>query len=77
MTPSGYIVILKWNGHDDTPECLESAEKLGHSACWAEPDIDDAANWMKTLYSKPDMRKISKNRYPSAVKTGSNDQMDR
>lgn len=30
---------------------------LGHSAYWAEPNIDDAANWMNTLFSQPDMRK--------------------
>ena len=28
---------------------------IGHTSCWAEPAIDDAANWMQTLSLHPDL----------------------
>ena len=33
MTPLVYIVILNWNGREDTLVCLESVARLGYSNC--------------------------------------------
>ncbi len=33
-----------------------SERVLGKSAVWAEPDVDDAADWMRVLVERPDVR---------------------